>query len=204
MRFIMLVTVLFGVAAEQWDVVRPFKVSEDKKQFSPDVIIKDSSVTLRNRGTLVSKDEYPAGATIKTTWKWTKGTAEGKYHDHLLVVLFSSGKQEKWPFEVTDGLSIRFNPGAGVVSVEHLAIGKDPVVVAKAADLTFERDKEYALEITADRKNVAIKIDGKEVVAGKVPEGLAGKKIVVYNREPVAADEKESILTNLTLVAPKQ
>jgi len=202
MKIVLVMVVLCAAIEEQWNVILPFEVKKGAEQFSPSVKFDKKIVTLRNRGSIATKESYGEGATFKTTWRWTKGKEEGKYHDHLLVVFFSSGNHRpKWPCEVIDGLSFRFNPGAGGISVEHLEADKDPVSVKKKAELVFERDKDYQVVVQATPKNFIVSIDGNVVLQGDVPKGLTGKKIVVYNREPVAGVEMESVLTDPLLIA---
>lgn len=199
---VVVAVLFFGAIEDQWKVTLPFEVKKDLEQFAPSVKFNRKSATLRNRGSMATKEDYAEGATFRATWRWTKGKEEGKYHDHLIVAFFSSGNhRQKRSYEVVDGLSFRFNPGAGGVAVEHFEADKDPVFVAKKTGLIFERDKDYQITVEATKKHFIVSIDGNAVLKGNTPEGLIGKKIVVYNREPNAGVEMESILTDPVVIA---
>ena len=67
-------------------------VSIAEGEFKQSVLIgADGTVTLRNRGMLVSRQPY-AKAVVSLRWKWTEGHSEnGQYPDHLAVALRSGG-----------------------------------------------------------------------------------------------------------------
>ncbi len=163
-------------------------------------MVKEGVLTLQNRGAARLKDERPDGATLSFTWKWTEGQEEGKYHDHLIVAFFSSGKQaEKWPHEAVDGMLVRLNPGGGSVAIESRSEGKDPVSLAFKDGFVFEKGKAYAVRIVCSKENATVSVDGKEVAVATLPAEKAGKIIFFYNREPVAAIVKESVLDGLKI-----
>lgn len=168
-------------------------------------VLDDGSVVLRNRGSVASTAEYPDGATVSFTWKWTEGNLEAKYPDHLCCVVLTDGAlREKWSHEIGKGVVIRLNPGSGGVTVEGWVADKNESEQLASQDgFTFEKGKEYAVKIAYTPSHVTVTVDDATIVAD-IPKkfGAGGKKICFYNREPVAGIVKSSTLTKVTVGKP--
>jgi hypothetical protein len=199
---LLLVSVAYGAEPAFESGTSPFKVRDEAKQFAPTAVVRDDAITLRNRGVAVSKADYPAGATVSFSWKWTEGDLEKKYPDHLCVVVLTDGVlREKWSHEIAKGVLVRFNPGSGAVQVEGwLADKNESEQLASKDGFTFEKGKEYAVKIAYTPAKVVVTVDGGGPIEAAVPEKfrMGGKKICFYNREPVAGIVKESVLTKLS------
>lgn len=185
-----------------WMAIEPFRLPpEAQKTLAPSVQQNREKRTciLRNRGTIVSQQMYPDDVTLSFTWKWTEGDLEKKYPDHLAIVLFSSAEQKKWPFEVDEGVVIRFNPGARHAIVQHFKEAQEVTRLATMDGLTFDKNTKYKIKIEATKATIVVSVDGEKVLEAKVPEELKGQKVLIYNREPVAGIVKESVLTELTI-----
>lgn len=178
-----------------------FKAKQEFERYAPTATVKDDGIVLRNRGVAVSKAEYPTGATLSFSWKWTEGDLEKKYPDHLCVVVLTDGAlREKWSHEIGKGVVIRLNPGSGGITIEGwLADKNESESLASKDGFTFEKGKEYAVKIMYTPEKVVVTIDGGTPIEAAVPEKFraGGKKICLYNREPVAAIVKESVLTKV-------
>jgi hypothetical protein len=190
----LLLVALFG----GWDINLPIPNNGDQ---SSSVTIDGEMITLRNRGTLVSKQEYPNGAVVSATWRWTQGRVEGKYHDCLTIGVFTSGKQPQWSFEVDDGIVVGFNPAGESISVHRMRRDPERLAITK---MRFEKDRDYRIVVEATLATLTVLVDGKKMVSCGLPRDRGGKRIAVYNREPVAAVVKESVLTQLKILPPLQ
>lgn len=196
------VTLIFLFAAvdlkDTWEAGPPAFKAENK-ELNPSVKFEGEKMIVSNRGNGISTKRFPNGATFSTTWKWTKGREEGNYHDHLCVAFATDGKQRAWPGEIESGIVVRFNSGSGSVGVEKWEKDKkDPKLLAFKDGLTFKRGVAYTLRIVHLPDAVIVSVDDQRVITA---EGVyRGDKIAVYNREPVAGVEKESELTEVSLV----
>lgn len=184
-----------------WEPVKPaFKANKEK--FDPTVEFqKDGTIVMANRGMLLSRNEFPKGATVKCRWSWIS-EEPNVYPDQLAVALRTDGdRKRQWSFEIDDALVVRLNPhSTGSVFVQIYERGKDEVEIGRKQGIAFKMGDSHDIEITDLGDRITVRIDGKEVLEQKVdPSDGGGKKVAVYNREPVAGKRKVSTATDLTI-----
>lgn len=173
----------------------------DKGGHLPKVVIaKDGKVTLENRGMLNSKKEF-GPATVSFKWQWTEGDVR-LYEDHLTVALRSNGVQKARPYEIDEGLIVRFNPTGKRITIEEVKQGLPAQEAGRKADITFDKAVTYTVVIEDRGKEIVVKVDGKEVLKTKVDEGSG--KVAIYNREPVANVRHVSEISDLKIVPAKK
>lgn len=190
-------------ADSEWIVMKPVGGSFFAVELHSDVVLADDQVTLRNRGTLLSRRRFPSGVTVACDWKWTTGDEKGNYHDQLAIVLATDGRQRAWSHEVYDGVLIRFNPSARSVGLERWVDGRDDAPFATTAkNIEFTRDRTYHIRIVDNGRTITVFLDESEVLTADIADRSASR-VAIYNREPVSGDPKESVLTDLTIVEPK-
>lgn len=207
--------------SEHWDLKVPD--TDDKKAIplhSAVIVEKnEKEVTLRNRGTLISKKDFGKGVYLELQWTWLEGgekmEGEGpdarmiKYYDCLKVCLFSKGEQPNWSYEATDGIHIRFDPNGSTVMVELREEGKDPKTLLLINNMVFKKGIVYTIKIRADAEkewlDIAVLPKNMHVNQGcHIPlKSLSGGKVVIYDRESVADIPKSSVVRNLKIV-PKE
>lgn len=193
-------TCFLGAAAPiEWMEIINFKVGVE--ELEPSAKIKDGTATIRNRGTLVSLQDFPDGATVTATWKWTEGDLEKKYPDHLTFAFFATGKQSKANFyEAENAVLVRFNPSAQHVIVQHFVDGKEVVPrLGEKGGMPFPKGEEFKIKIEATKATITVSVDDKKTLVAEVPKGLTGEKLMIYTREPNAGIAKGSILADLKI-----
>ena len=154
------------------------------------------TVTLQNRGMLVTKDKRGKG-TVSFSWKWTEGNDE--YPDSLVVALRCEGKQNgKWSHEVPDGLLVRFSPGGGTLSINDTA--KDETRQLAPVKMAFEQGVEYKIAIIDEGTRIRVVVGSKEALTADVKQGEG--YTALYNREPVAGVGHKSLIQYLRLEGP--
>ncbi len=198
---LLMVCTVFG-ADPAFKPGKPFTLPIDPAAY----VLDDGSIVLRNRGSAASTAEYPDGAEVSFTWKWTEGNLEAKYPDHLCVAVLTDGVlRPQWSHEIGKGVVVRFNPGSGGITIEGwLAEKKEAESLASKDGFTFEKGKAYEIKILYTPTKVVVTVDGGDPVSADVPEKFrtGGKNICFYNREPVAGIVKSSMLTKVSVGKP--
>lgn len=170
----------------------------------PLVLRGRESIILRNRGIVITKDEFRTGGILTFDWAWTEGVEEMKYHDHLCVAVLTDGKQrEKWSHELQKGVVVRLNPGSGGIGIEGWLTDKNESELLAFKDgLTFEKGKQYKISVEFSKAAIAVSVNGKAVVDAKIPEAYqgGGNKLAFYNREAVAGIPHASTLSKIDIV----
>lgn len=174
----------------------------------PKVTFGKDAVTLQNRGSVVSNESYPKGATLSCLWKWTKGVEEGKYHDSLAICLRTDGKlKEQWSHEIKEAVVVRFEPAGGSIIVTKEKEGDETEVYFRKDDtfkIKMEKGTEYALKIVDRKDAIEVYFDGKLVYKGKLPAKSRNYRWAIYNREGVANVFHESVLRELKIAPNKK
>ena len=168
----------------------------------PQVGVEDHQVVLRNRGYLITANEFPHGVSARFGWTWTQG--DGIYADTLSIVLRTSGTwPSARPFDARDGILIRFNPYAGDVYMENRSSGK---VYATANGLSIPRYTRQSTRVVDDGETIAAYFgdSSKPVVSARVTEGADHHHLAFYNREDVGGVVKESVLDRFVVEIPDQ
>jgi hypothetical protein len=188
-------------ASNDWIVQKPVAGANSPAGLLSAVEWREGAAVLQNRGTLLSKESFEAGLTLECTWKWTKGSETGKYHDHLCICLATDGRQRGWSHEITEGILIRFNPGSSAILVSRHRDEAPDELLATTEDFPMARGTLHKLKIVDDGKRLEIYFDDLEKPALVTNVKVRGKsrRVAIYNREPVAGDIKESVLANLTI-----
>jgi len=177
-----------------WKAGKPFETMF--KKLPPTVKFEDESVTLKNRGLLLSKKEHKKGLRLSFTWEWVEG--EGNYPDILVVALKTDGKQREWPGEIDHGIVVRFSPGR--TAIERWKSGEDSEVIAFKA-VTIKKETQYKIVIEEKNGDVTVTIDDERLTARV--EGGKKSRGAIFNREPVAQVLHVSRIMNLRLVPKK-
>lgn len=163
------------------------------------------SVVLRNRGIIVTTDEYE-NADLSLTWKWEGGKEEGALQDVLAIVLLTDGVQRPWSHEIRNGVAIQFAaPDSKVFVRRYISDQHSPVLLAEKADIAFEKNKEYKLRVRFEKGKVEVFVGGgqKPLVTADIPP-ITNGRLAVYNREPVSGVVQQSTVTNLDLSGTKK
>ncbi len=163
--------------------------------------IDHGRLVLVNRGYLVTIDELPYGASITFKWMWKDG--QGKYCDDLCVALRTSGIPQKWPHEVEDGITIRFSPHIGQIIITEFPSGKK---IDAAMGLEMNREKWHKIRITDDGKTIRVFYEDLDSPTIQITSDHQGSKkhIAIYNREPVSAVNKKSVIDDVVVHVPSQ
>ena len=70
----------------------------------------------------MTKGEFPQGLSISFKWMWADGRET--YCDDLTVALRTAGNpRKKWSHEVEDGVTVRFSPQEGKISIAEQPVG---------------------------------------------------------------------------------
>ena len=202
-----ILTLVFAVSgsAEEWRPLSPaFRAKETK--FSPTVgfnLTKKGEIILRNRGGFTSVQSTQDFA-LSFSWRYTAGKDDGGYQDVLTVGIATDGDlNPQWSHEIVNGIAIALQAHAGEVTVHSRTDGTVIKGLGGKKGLKFERGKDYKVHISRYGALVTVKIEDVEVLQVKVPEDAPKLgKILIYNREPVAAIEQESILGDIKLMLP--
>lgn len=191
---------------KDWEPVLHSSKFKGKPELDAQVRLEKDRIVLRNRGMIVSKKEFPKDKgkiVVSFTCKWNKG--DGAYQDDLAIILRTSAEQrQQWSHEVLNGLLVRLNLTAGEVQVVQVQ-GKNHELVGQSGHM-FKNNVEYKVRIIDDGQRLQIFIDdGKEPVFDKnaPPHDTDGKKIALYDREPVGGVEHEVIITGLKVEVKK-
>jgi hypothetical protein len=194
-----------------WKVAEAiYKVPAGLEDFAPTATIKATGdVELKNRAGLVSKAEYPKGFKLTFTWSW-ESPDEKLYPDHLCVAFRTDGKQnEKRPWELSQGLLVRFNPHGegfkGRVLVEEARNDLPLQVADTVKDVELKPGVEHRIYIEDRLDMVIVKVNGKQVMKHKLDKdaGSGSHHVLFYNREPVADAVKTTTLKKLVITALK-
>ena len=168
-------------------------------------MINGRTITLRNRGIVLSKKEFPRGCYMSFQWKWTKGREAGAYQDVLAIAFHTDGELNKWPHEVLKGLVVRFEAHGKDIQIAYMKEGTDARPQSRKSDVPIERDTWYEVTIVCGREQIAVYFGddhSKPILRAPMPSDLGEDHLVaIYNREIVAAVVKESILKEVRLEA---
>ncbi|MDA1052038.1 MAG: serine/threonine-protein kinase [Planctomycetota bacterium] len=164
--------------------------------------IIDSVLVLRNRGYLVTREDFPDGVAVSLQWVWNDG--DGNYSDTLAVVLRTSGiPSEKWSHEPTDGVRVEFQSYGGTISIRDLNTGeqKDEWI---AIGLALPRYTAQSIRITDDGRtiNVYVADHPAPVVTAEVEKSAEKHHVAFYNREYGADIGKESVFPYIRIDVP--
>ncbi|MBI1902162.1 MAG: hypothetical protein HYS13_13760 [Planctomycetia bacterium] len=194
---IMALAVSTPVAAQEWEVGHPpFKAKDSSLTPTVSFNPTNGTISLANRGCIVSSDEWEK-FVLTTSWKWTEGQEQDAYQDVLAIAFGSDGSlSEKWSHEATNGLRVAFEAHGSKATL--LKAGGE--VLASKEGIAFSRGTAYNIRIHVDGKKVFVDVDGKSVLEADLPTGTKGK-VAIYNREPVAAVRKVSVLRDLKITA---
>lgn len=190
-----------------WEKGEPaYKTTQ--KEFDSDVVLKGTVVTLRNRGMVVSKDDYPNGFTL--TCKWTiRGGDGASYSDVLAIGFHSDGTQAaNRPHELGHGVAVKLQAHAALVTIErhrdgsnkperHVVKSMPRVSKNTTHDVKIVVDKTHYLEVYLDGKKIA------DLSVGDPSREKGKARIAIYNREPGGGGPQESLLENLVLEPAK-
>ena len=166
-------------------------------------IIEGRTITLQNRGIVLSKEEFPDGCCISFQWKWTKGREAGAYQDVLAVAFCTDGKLNRWPHEVAEGVVVRLQAHAKEIQIAYIKEGTDARPQSRKPDVPIERDTWYMVRIVCGDDEIAVYFGhdhSKPILRGPMPSDLGEEHLVaIYNREIVAGVVKESVLRDVEL-----
>lgn len=164
---------------------------------------------LVNRGYLITRPDFPHPIELNLDWKWVQLGILPQYADFLTIVLRTSGEPERQsPYEIHDGVAIRFVAWAGTVSIWRL--GENPArdVKTEHGKLPMPADAWHRIRVTDDGETIAVYVSGpaikpdreaKPVLTARVPGKFAGRKIAISNRELTAGIPHESYVRKLSI-----
>lgn len=178
----------------------------DKKLCRGKVGIVDGYVRLRNRGSIVTMQEFPGPIEVIFDWRWIDVDEEPHYTDILKVVLHTSGGHSPGrPFEITDGLVVELNSVGGLVRM-HREPG--PEVLTPESRVAFSPGKWYRVRVTDDGAELAVYVSGPNIDPKdwKTPVlrfphtgGFTQHRVAIYNRERAGEADHESHIDNFVI-----
>ncbi len=169
----------------------------------------DGHLKLINRGYLVSKREFSGPIELSFDWRWSELGLNPVYADHLVVVLRSSGNSDpKYPFEIEDGVKIRFNAWSGEIEL-MVEPGRKFIQSTESGAAKFPSETWHHVRITDDGERVQVffntvdqaRSDAEPLIEGSFPTTKPSGHIVFYNRESVADVPHESCIDNVLIRA---
>lgn len=181
--------VSFVVSDDTWEAGPPAIKVGDAEVDSRAVIEKDS-ITLRNRGIAVSKKSFPKGATFQCFWKCTEGGDSGSSDADVLAVVFrTDGAQRERPYEIREGLVVKFQAHARRISLEHWKDGvKSPDILAEVNDIEMKKGVDHKIKIVdhAGKVDVYFEDFSTPILTKEYPKDLLrSDRVAAYNREPM-------------------
>lgn len=186
-----------------WQEVTPPKTEvfpQDCQSPSAD-FIDHTTIVLRNRAFVVSRNEYSSGVVVQFRWMWTEG--KGLYSDNLALAVRSDGiPRRKWSHEVNEGVVIRLVPNGNLI--EAFAFVGDQAraePLGKTLNLRFPRDVWHEVRVVDDYKTIDIYLDSFDAPIFSIPRVHNGTshRVAIYNREPVGGTDKESIISQIAI-----
>ncbi|MBS0263498.1 MAG: hypothetical protein JSS02_16275, partial [Planctomycetes bacterium] len=165
------------------------------------VIEADGHMKLLNRGYLISQAEFNGAIDLSFDWRWSNLGLNPVYADHLVVVLRSTGKPNvEYPFEIEDGVRLRFNAWTGKVELD-LVHEPGTLQATELGVVKLPAEIWHHIRITDDGDNIAVFIsgpdgptpaDGSPIFAAACRTKDLTGHIVFYNREYVGGVPHES------------
>lgn len=202
---------------DTWEVGKSYVGTDEKKFKIPDdprynhlrpvSEVTKNTIALVNRGLVVTKQPIPENQQmfVSFNWSWVEGRESDRYPDHLVVALYTTGTQrQNWSHEVVDGVVVRFDPTEKQMSIQHHQKGDEfkPKLLA-AKDMEFKRFESYQVTISEREGKIYVVLNGQRMLEASVPPVTFGRKIALYNREPVAGVRHVSLLSNVELSVAK-
>jgi WD40 repeat protein len=165
------------------------------------VELRDQSVTLVDRGYLVTQAEYPTGVALEFDWQWIDHTDDPLYGEVLTVVLRSGGvPRAARPYEVIDGLMVKLNASKGSVIVQTVADG-EILHTSPAGAVPMPAGRWHRVRIVDQQRQLRIDFNGERVLSLPYTQTTSQARIAIYNREWVAGTH-ESRIDNVKLAVP--
>jgi hypothetical protein len=166
---------------------------------------------LMNRGILVTREQFPPPIDISFDWQWINLAGDPNYSDDLAVALRTSGRaMDVRPYDVTDGIIIRFHASPGRVSAvlakpqpPHGGLGELP-----DGSLPMPAEAWHHIRITDDGDRIAVYFTGPAVPRQSKQEPVMAVRcsntfpryfVAVYNREHIAESPQESRIDNVVI-----
>src|SRR5262249_4181982 len=125
---------------------------------------------LVNRGYLVTEQEFEGPIELRFRWKWIDLAEDPQYSEDLTVALRTTGTpRPNRPYEIEDGVCIRFMTYAGKVSLGRSPPGPTPEFPPGTKTITPEgtvpmpSDVWHDVRITDDGLTIAVYITGPEL-----------------------------------------
>ncbi len=183
---------------QKWDVARG----------RPGIRAIDGHLRLRNRGSLVTRREFPDAVEVEFDWRWVDHAEDPLYSENLNVALRTSGKHTpEYDFRILDGIIVQFSTlGARVTifsrSGERFQVDSDEGGVPMPADAW------HHIRITDDGTTISVYMTGPKidrqytktpVLQARLPGKFPSQRIAFYNREVVNNATHETHIDNVTI-----
>ena len=189
---------------DRWEVILPSPQDPAKHLFpASQVTLVQGKLSLRNRGYLVTRQEYSANVRICLKWMWQPIQSDfpsdvGVYADHLAIALHTTGKPHaQWAYDIVDGLVVKFYAGINEVEIidsfrhERLGIARNIALLQWAWHELCVEDAGTEIRVYCNSAQPILQVP----ITNKPHAKL--HKIAIYNREPVAMVVKESLIDDL-------
>ncbi len=170
----------------------------------PGVREENGYLRLINRGSVVTREEFPGPIEVSFDWMWVDISSYPHYSDDLAIVLRTSGThREQHAYEITDGVMVRFYTHDGRVKVEAPPL--NALDESPKRSLRMPAGKWHRIRISDDGETVSVYITGPEidgkykeepVLRVRCPGTYKSRRIAIYNRELVGEAVHESRIDN--------
>jgi hypothetical protein len=210
-----------GASYGGWWLLSPAPLLEDSLQSrvfradlwrTPRAVVKPHQefLVLRNRGYLVTAEEFPQPIAISFDWYWLEPDVYApQFSEHLCVALRSSGQPSRaYPYEMQDGVSVLFNTWSNNIQIRQAS---HPAAITRTNNLSVPMLAEewHRIRIEDDGRSIAVYMKGPRIEAVHWKQPLLrvaypnkGDKfyIAIYNRELVGGVHHESRIRNFTIM----
>lgn len=180
----------------------------DIRRGRPGIRAIDGYLRLRNRGSLVTFDDFREPVEIAFDWRWLDHAEEPLYAEHLEVALRTTGRHKATHnFLILDGVIVQLHVRTGQVRVYSRA---EPEYVAVSPDgsAVMPADRWHHVRITDDGTIVSVYLSGPQIdrmyattplVQARPPGAFSSHRIAFYNREIVSKATHESHIDNIVI-----
>lgn len=168
---------------------------------------------LMNRGVLVTREQFPLPIELSLDWQWLNLAGDPVYSDDLAIALRTPGRaMSVRPFDVNEGVLIRFRAGPGQVSISRAKgqIPFDALGVSPEGSLPMPAESWHHIRIADDGREIAVYMtggaipptkDGEPVIRVRCPDDSRHHHIAIFNREFIASAPQESRIDNVVIRA---
>jgi hypothetical protein len=176
----------------------------------PGVRAVEGHLRLRNRGSVVTRQEFDCPIEVEFDWRWRDHAEDPLYAEVLVVGLRTSGAHMSGhSFQLLDGVFVHLSTLGACVSV---SARPGPVFEADSPEggVPMPADAWHHVRITDDGATVRVYLSGPRidrryattpVIAATPPGHFAGRRVAIHNRELVSNATHESHIDNVVIRA---